>query len=376
MNINIHNRCSDFQSYRAARVKSLFNVESGADFTLTADLPLNEAAWQIGVIVGPSGSGKTSIGKAMGDLYAPAWPRNAPVVDAIAPHGSFDTVTAALSSVGLADVPAWLRPYHVLSNGEQFRAILARLICEAPEMAVVDEFSSVVDRQIAQVGAGAFAKAWRRNKSKQVVLLSCHYDILDWVQPDWVFDTESGWFQWGWLRPRPKFDLEIYQCKQADWRLFEPHHYLKLPPMIAATHYMGMINGQPVAHIAFSTRPGLVEARACRLVVMPEWQGAGVGMRFLNACCEMWLKGQNRYNLPLRTVFHTSHPGLAAALRRDPKWTQVSAKLYGGNKGRSGESIKKSTLAAGKRDRGGQTGYGGHFRAVQGFRYLGEQPCA
>ena len=117
MNINIHNRCSDFQSYRAARVKSLFNVESGADFTLTADLPLNEAAWQIGVIVGPSGSGKTSIGKAMGDLYAPAWPRNAPVVDAIAPHGSFDTVTAALSSVGLGDVPAWLRPYHVLSNG-------------------------------------------------------------------------------------------------------------------------------------------------------------------------------------------------------------------------------------------------------------------
>ena len=109
---------------------------------------------------------------------------------------------------------------------------------------------------------------------------------------------------------------------------------------------------------------------------MPEWQGAGVGMRFLNACCEMWLKGQNRYNLPLRTVFHTSHPGLAAALRRDPKWTQVSAKLYGGNKGRSGESIKKSALAAGKRDRGGQTGYGGHFRAVQGFRYLGEQPCA
>ncbi|MCP2041034.1 ABC-type transport system involved in cytochrome c biogenesis ATPase subunit [Neisseria sp. HSC-16F19] len=374
MMIDIHNRCADFQSYRSARVKSLFNVESGADFTLQAGLPLTEQTWQIGVVVGPSGSGKTSIGKAIGSLYAPAWPRNAPIVDAITPDGGFDDVTAALSSVGLGSVPTWLRPFQVLSNGEQFRATLARLICEAPDMAVLDEFSSVVDRQIAQVGAAAFAKAWRRRQGKQVVLLSCHYDILDWVQPDWVFDTESGRFQWGWLRPRPRYELEIYPCKQADWALFEPHHYLKLPPMIAATHYMGLINGQPVAHIAFSTRPGLVEARACRLVVMPEWQGAGVGMRFLNACCEMWLQGQNRYGLPLRTLFHTSHPGLAAALRRDRRWTQVSAVLHGGNKVRSRNSIER--WAAGhKAHKGKGAGYGGHFRAVQGFRYLGDESC-
>lgn len=165
----------------------------------------------------------------------------------------------------------------------------------------------MVDRQIAKVGAGAFAKAWRRTGGK-AVLLSCHYDILDWVQPDWVFDTENGSFERGRVRQRPKIELEIYPCKQADWQLFEPHHYLKLPPMVAATHYMGLVDGQPVAHIAFSTRPGLAEARACRLVVMPEWQGAGVGMRFLNACCEMWRRGENRYQKPLRTLFHTSHP--------------------------------------------------------------------
>jgi ABC-type ATPase with predicted acetyltransferase domain len=58
-------------------------------------------------------------------------------------------------------VPAWLRPYPVLSNGERFRAGLARLVCEQPGEAVVDEFTSVVDRQIARLGALAFAKAWR-----------------------------------------------------------------------------------------------------------------------------------------------------------------------------------------------------------------------
>ncbi|MBK8359503.1 MAG: hypothetical protein IPL15_11220 [Comamonadaceae bacterium] len=50
--------------------------------------------------------------------------------------------------------------------------------------------------------------------------------------------------------------------------------------MIAATNYMATVDGQLVAHLAVSTRAGMVEARACRLVVMPEWQGAGVGLRF------------------------------------------------------------------------------------------------
>jgi hypothetical protein len=49
-----------------------------------------------------------------------------------------------------------------------------------------------VDRQIAKIGALAFSKAFKRTKDRQIVLLSCHYDILEWVQPDWVLDTASG----------------------------------------------------------------------------------------------------------------------------------------------------------------------------------------
>lgn len=373
MKVQVSHRCSDFDSYRAARVKSLFNVESGCDVDIAADLPIEDMQWKIGVIVGPSGSGKTTLGKAIGSLYTPRWPKNLPIIDAIDPMGSFDDVTGALSAVGLGTVPAWLRPFSVLSNGEQFRANLARLVCEAPARAVVDEFSSVVDRQIARVGAAAFAKAWRRT-SGQVVLLSCHYDILDWVQPDWVYDTGTGEFHRGWLRPRPSFELEVREAKQRDYALFEPHHYLKLPPMVASTHYVGWVNGEPVAHIAFSTRPGLIEARACRLVVMPEWQGAGVGMRFLNVVCRQWLEGSNRYGRPLRTLFHTSHPGLAAALRRDKRWTQVSAALIGGNYAKSRQSLKESNRRLGRHSNAG-SGFGGHFRAVQGFRYLGENAC-
>ena len=369
MKVHIEHRCVDSNSYRAARVKSLFNVDQGNEVVIDADLPIEDMSWQIGVVVGPSGSGKTSIGRKFKAPYNPRWPKDQPIIDAIAPGGAFDQVPAALSAVGLGSVPAWLRPFNVLSMGEQFRATLARLVCEAPALAVIDEFSSVVDRHIAQIGAGAFAKAWRRT-SGQVVLLSCHYDILDWVQPDWVYDTDSGQFYRGWHRRRPSIELEVREAAQRDYAPFEEHHYLKLPPMVAATHYTGWVNGQAVAHVAFGTRPGLVEARACRLVVMPEWQGAGVGMRFLNAVCELWFAGENRHGLPLRTLFHTSHPGLAGALRRDSKWTQVSGSLVGGNKSKSAASLHASAARLGKQK--GGSGFGGHFRAVQGFRYLGE----
>ena len=371
MKIEIRHRCTDFASYRAARVKSLFNVESGANFNLDAELPIDDDGWQLGVIVGPSGSGKSSLGaRVWGDdaLYRASWPDRRPIVDAIAPRGDFDQVTAALASVGLGTVPTWLRPYRVLSNGERFRADLARLICEAPARVVVDEFSSVVDRQIARFGALAFQKAWRRGGG-QCILLSCHYDIVEWLEPDWIFDTGTGRYSGRGLWRRPRFELELRETDWRYWPLFEPHHYLKLPKTIAATNYVGTVDGELVAHVAVSTRQGLIEARACRLVVMPEWQGAGVGVRFLDAVCQRWLDGKNRYERPMTTLFHTSHPGLAAALRRNPSWTQVSGSLCGADRARSVASIQRSVERRGRGFHGG--GYGGHFRAVQGFRYIG-----
>lgn len=85
MNINIHHTCTDFDSYRAERVKSLFNVETGADVKICAELPIEpehwtdkngQGNWQLGVIVGGSGTGKTSIGKqiwADTKIYNPTW---------------------------------------------------------------------------------------------------------------------------------------------------------------------------------------------------------------------------------------------------------------------------------------------------------------
>lgn len=384
MRIEVHNRCPHYTSYRAARVQSLFNAESGQAFDLEADLDIDDDNWSVGVIVGPSGSGKTSMGrKVLGDdamWTGGDWPDDAPIVDAIAPEGDFDAVPAALSAVGLGSVPSWLRPYGVLSNGEKFRAELARIIAEEPDRVVIDEFTSVVDRQIAKIGALAFQKAWRRTKGK-AVLLSCHYDVLDWLEPDWIFDTATGNFERAEpgrrLRRRPTFDLEIRQVDGSWWPLFEPHHYLKLPRMVACRYFVGFVDGEPVIHLGVAPRLEVGGVRACRMVVMPEWQGAGVGMRFLNWIMENEVTGGGQFGDRVRAgYFHTSHPGLCAALRRDPCWEQVSAVMHGGNKRKSFASIKRSHVE--NQARGGKViipsptaGYGGHFRAVQGFRYRG-----
>lgn len=290
-----------YDSFRAAKVRSMFNVtgEQGSRHEVRVQLPLHEQEWQIGAVIGPSGTGKTTLGRHLfggGKLHQGfEWDAEKPIIDQIGPDLDFTKVTGALASVGLGTVPSWLRPYQVLSMGEKFRADMARIVIEQPEQIVVDEFTSVVDRQIAQIGAAAFSKAWRRTQG-QVVVLACHYDIIDWLQPDWVLDTRYWDFHWRRLRRRPEIALDVYESGSgAAWKFFEPHHYLKLPMPVAPSFYVAECAGVPVAHVCVATGPGLKVARITRLVVMPEWQGAGVGMKFLEYVAQRWLDGKNRY---------------------------------------------------------------------------------
>lgn len=187
-----------YRSYAATRTRGLYNVDvdDGRRFQLKVDLPLeaNAEDWKIGAIVGPSGSGKSSIVR---ELVANGWrepryrwPGEKPIIEVLGAR-DYAKATAALAAVGLGSVPSWLRPRLALSTGEGFRADMARLLLSSADRVVLDEFTSVLDRQVAQVAAGAFAKSWRRGERKLIVS-TCHYDVLDWLQPDWWVDTAAG----------------------------------------------------------------------------------------------------------------------------------------------------------------------------------------
>jgi hypothetical protein len=60
------------------------------------------------------------------------------------------------------------------------------------------------------------------------------------------------------------------------------------------------------------------------------------------------------------------------ALRRSDKWIQTGASLYGANKLKSAKNMTLSHERNNKTDRAG-TGFGGHFRAVQAFKYVGSK---
>lgn len=141
-----------------------------------------------------------------------------------------------------------------------------------------------------------------------------------------------------------------------------------MPHPPCAEYFVGTVNGELVCHVAVTPMFQANAYRATRLVVMPEWQGAGVGTQFLNFVMQYHLEGNGRCNRKLHTFFHTSHPQLCNYLRHSNKWEQTSAKLHGDNKARSQASIQKTSKAA----KIVQSGYGGHFRAVQGFKYLGQ----
>lgn len=142
----------------------------------------------IGVIVGSSGSGKTQILRAHYGYTEPTvdWEPSRAIVS------HFETPDLALErlfAVGLSSIPTLCRPYHVLSNGEQYRANVARLLSDG---AIFDEYTSVVNRETAKSLSVALSKYIRKKNIQNVILSTCHRDIIEWLEPDWVFDCDGN----------------------------------------------------------------------------------------------------------------------------------------------------------------------------------------
>lgn len=179
------------KTFRVAKVMSDFDVDekhAAEHFKGALNIP---EEWNIGVIVGGSGTGKTTIARELfgNDIVSGYEYNAASVIDDMPENVSVDDISKMFYSVGFGSVPSWLKPYAVLSNGEKMRVDLARAMLEK-EFIVFDEFTSVVDRQVAQTASIAINKAIKRS-GKRFVAVSCHYDILEWLQPDWVFDTNE-----------------------------------------------------------------------------------------------------------------------------------------------------------------------------------------
>ena len=323
------------KSARTVQVAGTFDYDPGDTQTIewTHTLPLDDQPWQVGLIVGPSGAGKSVLARKLWPGHVlEEHPWEAPtILDDFDPEHAISDITGALTAVGFGTVPAWLRPYGVLSNGEKFRANMARSLLSGDDPIVVDEFTSVVDRQVAKVASHATQKAVRRT-DRRFVAVTCHYDVEDWLQPDWVYDVAAREFRWRSVQPHPPVHLDVHQCPRTLWPLFEPHHYLSGSLAGSAVCFAAYIDGRPVAFTSYRHFPHAKVRNikmGHRLVVLPDYQGLGIATRL-----EEWL-GDYLAERGYRYRNVVAHPGMIRLYSRSPRWRRTHGRSKAVRTGKS-----------------------------------------
>ena len=128
------------------------------------------------------------------------------------------------------------------------RVDIARALCLDKPLIVFDEFTSVVDREIAKVSAFAISKAVRRSK-KKFIAVTCHYDVVDWLDPDWVFCTDTMEFSRKKEVGRP-LNSKVYRCGASLWQMFRQYHYLNGSLGAGVRCYTAVYQDKPIAFIA------------------------------------------------------------------------------------------------------------------------------
>ena len=312
------------RSPRVLQLEGIFDVPptKKSSESWTIDLPLDEKSWNIGLIVGPSGSGKTIILNEIFKKYIFHnfdWDDKKAVVDGFPKSMGIKEIIKLLSSVGFSSPPSWLRPFCILSNGEQFRVNIARALAESKDICAIDEFTSVVDRTVAQIGSHAVAKTVRA-MNKKLVVASCHYDIEEWLQPNWVFRPHENTFKWRRLRQRPGIDLKIVKVHRKAWELFRKYHYLTQNMPKVAQCFVAFWKEIPVAfysYLHFQNNRLKHTKRGCRVVCLPDYQGVGIGLKleeYIASCLKA---------LGWDYIGASSHPARTAYCCKSDKWIMI-----------------------------------------------------
>ncbi len=319
-----------------------------------------ETPYNLGLIVGASGTGKTTLAKQIwgGDVFKNVLNESLPVIEQFPSEYTQDQRAALLNGVGLTSVPCWIRPAYTLSNGQKARAEIALLMATDSDLSVIDEWTSVVDRNSAKIMSHCVQKYTRRT-GKRIVLLSCHYDVIDWLNPDWIIDCNKQEYTDRRLLCRSferseKIQFDIREVERKTWGMFSKYHYLSKNLPSGHIECFGLFQGQDqVGFCCFAnyvpwgdkTKPKKMHSN--RVVILPEYVGIGLGIRFVNACSDIMVK--RGYDVWAKL---SSKPLIASRIKDFKNWKiikeerNLKIKVRGNMKRNSGfrEKVKTYTF--------------------------------
>ena len=299
-------------------IKQKYDIKDHVETPVTIpDLPTDG----IVLIVGTSGSGKSTILRGLGEHVHPKIEFYNTVIE------NFSTPERGeelLLACGLRSIPAWFRTPHTLSNGEHHRFEMAMALDQG--INIVDEFTSVVDRDTAKSLALSMRKYYDRSGTTDpLYIASCHRDIIDWLDPDWVYDTDLQKLDNRRspvrMGSRPELVLTIKGTSPEMWRYFSKYHYLDTSMSRSVHCYVLLLGDKPIGfHAAIHSTNRDIHSywRGHRTVILPEFQGMGIGTRFSDAIAEMYVSKGMRY------FSKTAHPSFGEHREKSPLWRATS----------------------------------------------------
>lgn len=291
-----------FYAVKAAQSLDI-DVEKKSVHHLTIQPNIRED-FKIGMIIGSSGSGKTTLAKKMfgEDCFKSVFDLDRSIIDQFDDKYSYDERAIILNSIGLSSVPCWIKPAKTLSNGQRARAEAALAIANSKEdIIVLDEWTSVVDRTVAKVMSHCINK-FSKKFDKRIILLSCHFDVIEWVDPDWIINcNDQSFLDRGLLRPeererKERLEFTIRAATRESWKQFSKYHYLndKIPG--GRIFFYGLFHGDgQIGFICFANyTPKRPNKRWIyhfnRIVIHPDYAGFGLGIKLITESTKIFLK--------------------------------------------------------------------------------------
>lgn len=286
------------QSYRCRKAADSVNLDvkkkSIHELSISADL---ETKYNIGLIFGASGSGKSTLAKKIyGDsCFGRPVDLKRPIIEQFPSTLSYEQCVSLLTGVGLTSIPCWVRPAGTLSNGQTARAHAAlRCGSDTDQEIVIDEWTSVVDRDVARVMSHSIQKFARKQK-KKIVLISCHADVIEWLNPDWVIDCNTQTYTnrrdtVGAFKRSDRLRLDIKECPKSAWKYFSKYHYLseKLPG--GTIFCFGLFRGDDQIGFNCFACYSMVDRKlyhSNRVVIHPDYVGLGLGIKLATECSQI-----------------------------------------------------------------------------------------